>query len=260
LRPFTDGEIDRLAMFADQASLAFETSRLGATVAGQSEELARFLPKQVAELVSSPDGARMLEGHRREITVVFTDLRGFTSFAGDAEPEEVMGVLAEYHREMGRLVTDHDGTLSGFSGDGLMIYFNDPIPMPDHAARAISVARAMQSAFVSLSAGLAPARLRSRSGDRHRHRLCDAGTNRIRGTLRLRTNRHHCEPGFPPVRRDRTDRLPLRPVLVTMVEHHPDRPLTQLVRVLPSPLLMTCHSSILSKAGASTKPGAAHQH
>ena len=152
LRPFSDSEIDLLAMFADQASLAYETSRLVAIVDSQRTQLARYLPSQVAELVSSPDGERLLEGHRSEITVVFTDLRGFTAFAAGAEPEEVIAVLGEYHQEMGRIVVEHDGTLSGFFGDGLMIYFNDPVPMPDHARRAIAMAERMQDAFGWLSA------------------------------------------------------------------------------------------------------------
>ncbi|MCH7902045.1 MAG: GAF domain-containing protein, partial [Acidobacteria bacterium] len=137
---FTDGEIDLLAMFAEQAALATVTSQLVATVERQRVELARYLPEQVAELISSSDGAALLEGHRSEITVVFADLRGFTEFGATAEPEEVISVLGEYHQEMGKHVTRHEGTLGGFEGDGLMIYFNDPIPAPDHAARAVAMA------------------------------------------------------------------------------------------------------------------------
>jgi adenylate cyclase len=151
--PFSDGEIDLLAMFAEQAALATVTSQLVATVDSQRAELARYLPKQVAELISSPDGSRLLEGHRSEITVVFADMRGFTEFAAMVEPEEVISVLGEYHQEMGRHVTKHEGTLGGFEGDGLMIYFNDPIPVPDHAARAIEMAREMQTGFAPLAQG-----------------------------------------------------------------------------------------------------------
>ncbi len=150
---FTDGEIDLLAMFAEQAALATVTSQLVATVERQRVELARYLPEQVAELISSSDGAALLEGHRSEITVVFTDLRGFTEFGAMAEPEEVISVLGEYHQEMGKHVTRHQGTLGGFEGDGVMIYFNDPIPAPDHAARAVAMAKDMRSGFVPLAEG-----------------------------------------------------------------------------------------------------------
>lgn len=151
LQPFTEGEIDLLSMFAEQAALATVTSQLVATVESQRVELARFLPQQVADLISSPDGLKLLEGHRSEITVVFADIRGFTEFAAIAEPEEVISVLGDYHREMGRHVTEHEGTLGGFGGDGLMIYFNDPNPVPDHASKAISMAQGMQAGFAPLA-------------------------------------------------------------------------------------------------------------
>ena len=77
-----------------------------------------------------------LKTHRREVTVVFLDLRGFTAFAETSEPEEVMGVLREYHAEMGRLILEHEGTLERFTGDGMMIFFNDPVPVPNPAERA----------------------------------------------------------------------------------------------------------------------------
>lgn len=151
LQPFTEGEIDLLSMFAEQAALATVTSQLAATVESQRVELARFLPQQVADLISSPDGRKLLEGHRSEITVVFADIRGFTGFTATAEPEEVISFLGEYHREMGEHVTRHEGTLGGFQGDGLMIYFNDPHPAPDHASRAIAMAREMQTGFAPLA-------------------------------------------------------------------------------------------------------------
>lgn len=153
LKPFTEGEVDLLSMFAEQAALATVTSQLAATVANQRVELARFLPQQVADLISSPDGRKLLEGHRSEITVVFTDIRGFTEFAAFAEPEEVISILGEYHREMGRHVTEHEGTLGGFEGDGLMVYFNDPNPVPDHASRAVAMAQGMQASFTPLAEG-----------------------------------------------------------------------------------------------------------
>src|SRR5205823_14051588 len=86
-----------------------------------------------------------LKSHRREITVVFLDLRGFTAFAETAEPEEVMAVLREYHAEMGMLIVAHEGTLERFTGDGMMIFFNDPVPVPDGPARALRIALAMRA-------------------------------------------------------------------------------------------------------------------
>ena len=91
-----------------------------------------------------------LRTHRREVTVVFLDLRGFTAFAETAEPEEVMGVLREYHAEMGKLIIEHDGTLERFTGDGMMIFFNDPTPVPNPAERAVRMAVAMRDRVAAL--------------------------------------------------------------------------------------------------------------
>ena len=155
LRPFSDSDIGLVTMFAEQGALATVTSQLAVTVDRQKEELARYLPKQVADLVSSSDGAKLLEGHRSEITVVFADIRGFTEFGALAEPEEVISVLGEYHQEMGKHVTNHEGNLGGFDGDGLMVYFNDPIPAPDHAAKAVAMAQDMITGFAPLTDGWA---------------------------------------------------------------------------------------------------------
>lgn len=106
--------------------------------------LKRFFSHQLAELIVSSGDERFLESHRREITVVFCDLRGFTAFAETAEPEEVMGVLREYHAAMGPLIFQFEGTLERFAGDGLMVFFNDPLPCPDPAARAVGMALAMR--------------------------------------------------------------------------------------------------------------------
>jgi adenylate cyclase len=102
--------------------------------------LRRFLPRQVAELVVSTGQESLLDSHRREIAVVFCDLRGFTAFAEVAEPEEVTAVLAAYHRAAGPLIEKHQGTLERFLGDGLMVLFNDPIPCEEPAARAVALA------------------------------------------------------------------------------------------------------------------------
>jgi class 3 adenylate cyclase len=108
------------------------------------ERLKRFFSPQLAELIVSGETEDPLKSHRREITVVFLDLRGFTAFAETAEPEEVMGVLRDYHAVMGRLILRHEGTLERFTGDGMMIFFNDPVPVPDAAERAVRMATGMR--------------------------------------------------------------------------------------------------------------------
>jgi len=105
--------------------------------------LRRFLSPQLAELVSSGDEG-VLESHRREVTVVFCDLRGFTHFAETADPEEVMAVLRDYHTVLGELIFRFEGTLERFTGDGIMVFFNDPVPCIDPAERAVRMAVAMR--------------------------------------------------------------------------------------------------------------------
>ena len=121
-------------------------ARVGEQVA-QLERLGRlkrFFSPQLAELIVAGDAEDPLKSHRREVTVVFLDLRGFTAFAETAEPEEVMSVLREYHAEMGRLVVAHEGTLERFTGDGMMVFFNDPVPVPNPGERAVRMALAMR--------------------------------------------------------------------------------------------------------------------
>jgi class 3 adenylate cyclase len=113
--------------------------------------LRRFFSPQLADLIVSGDAEDPLRSHRREITVVFLDLRGFTAFAETAEPEEVMGVLREYHAEMGRCILAAEGTLERFTGDGMMIFFNDPVPVPDPAERAVRMAAAMRDRVAELA-------------------------------------------------------------------------------------------------------------
>jgi adenylate cyclase len=113
--------------------------------------LRRFFSPQLAELILSGGADDPLKSHRREITVVFIDLRGFTAFAETSEPEEVMAVLREYHAEMGRLILEAEGTLERFTGDGMMIFFNDPVPVPDPAARAVRMAAAMRDRITALT-------------------------------------------------------------------------------------------------------------
>jgi class 3 adenylate cyclase len=118
----------------------------------RAARLKRFLAPQVADVIASGDEG-VLDGHRREVTVVFCDLRGFTAFSESAEPEEVIGVLRAYHQSLGALIHQHEGTLERFTGDGVMVFFNDPIPCPDPAARAVRMAAAMRARFVELAEG-----------------------------------------------------------------------------------------------------------
>ncbi len=115
------------------------------------DRLKRFFSPQLAELILAGGAEDPLKTHRRDLTVVFLDLRGYTAFAETAEPEEVMGVLREYHGAMGREVLAHEGTLERFAGDGMMIFFNDPVPVPDHAERAVRMAVAMRETMAGLA-------------------------------------------------------------------------------------------------------------
>ena len=112
--------------------------------------LKRFFSPHLAELIVAGDAEDPLKSHRRQVTVVFLDLRGFTAFAESAEPEEVMGVLREYHAEMGAIIMTHEGTLERFAGDGMMIFFNDPVEVPNAAERAIRMAVAMRDLIAGL--------------------------------------------------------------------------------------------------------------
>src|SRR5262249_29160390 len=143
--------VEQTAQLQAQATQLAEWNRtLEQRVAEQLRELERisrlkrFLSPQLAELITSSTEERILESHRREITVLFCDLRGFTAFSETAEPEDVMGILQEFHGAMGELIFRFEGTLEHFAGDGLMVFFNDPLPCPDPAARAVRMAVAMR--------------------------------------------------------------------------------------------------------------------
>jgi class 3 adenylate cyclase len=152
VQPFSDAEIRLLQTFADQVVVAIENVRLFQTVERQRTELARFAP-QAATLLSSDEGERLLAGHRREITALFCDLRGFTAFSETAEPEEVLGVLRQYHEAVGKVVIADGGTVEHFAGDGLMAFFNDPVPAPEHELAAVRTAVEMHRNFGPLAEG-----------------------------------------------------------------------------------------------------------
>jgi class 3 adenylate cyclase len=114
--------------------------------------LKRYLAPQIADIIMQAGDERLLEGHRREISVVFCDLRAFTAFSETAEPEEVMAVLQEYHAVMGVLVFKFEGTVGHFAGDGMMVFFNDPIPRADHLERAVQMTLEMRESMQALKA------------------------------------------------------------------------------------------------------------
>jgi adenylate cyclase len=170
-KPFNQGELlariaslARLKRYHDTinrqaAELKQWNAELERRVAAQVEDLQRvnrlrrFLPPQLVDLVINSGDEAFLESHRREIVVVFCDLRGFTPFAEASEPEEVMGVLREYHEALGALIFAYGGTLERFTGDGLMVFFNDPLPVDDAPQRALRMSVAMRDRVRDLAQG-----------------------------------------------------------------------------------------------------------
>ena len=150
-RPFTDEEIALVQTFADQAAIAIANARLIEAVERQRTELSRFVAPQVADLVSSRDGERLLAGHRAYVSCLFCDLRGFTAFAETAAPEELFDVLREYHGALGKLIPAYEGTLEHFAGDGVMLFFNDPVVVENHELQAVRFALAAQERFAQLA-------------------------------------------------------------------------------------------------------------
>ncbi|MBI2755472.1 MAG: response regulator [Chloroflexi bacterium] len=150
IKAYHDTVLRQAAELAEWNRVLEERVRVQVEELERVGRLRRYLPPQVADLIVASGDESILQGRRRVVTVVFCDLRGFTAFAESVGPEELMAVLREYHAALGQLIHQYGGTLERFSGDGIMVFFNDPIEYVDHEERAVRMAIAMRARMAGL--------------------------------------------------------------------------------------------------------------